>query len=125
RPRLHFHGKIPSGNGFGDRRHLLQVSDHAIEGAAQFANLIFALDVDLVIQVAGCTDLGSYLHQTGKRFGDGLGRAESNTPAHDQRRQRPQQGNSDGPVLVGSSPWRRSSSTRLLSRSARSRYSVE
>ena len=56
RTRLHFDRQIAAGDGFRNRGHLLQVSHHVVEGAGQFADLVLAADVDVVVQVAGIAD---------------------------------------------------------------------
>src|SRR5438270_54736 len=62
---LHFEGQIASGNGFRDRRHFLKVGDHLVEGACQFADLIGAGQINVVLQIAGIADGASHIHQVG------------------------------------------------------------
>ncbi len=97
----YFNRKISSGDGLGNRCHLAQVSHHAVEGPAQFTDLVLTLDIDFVVQVPGGSNLLGDLHQVGQRFGNGPGGAEGDEAAQTQRGQRAQQGDADGPVAGG------------------------
>src|SRR5882724_105935 len=99
--RFDLNRKVATGNGLGDRCHLFQVSHHAVEGATQFTNLVFSLDIDFVIQIARRADLLGDLDEVAQRFGDGLGGTEGNDGAKNQRRERAQKRDSDGPVACG------------------------
>ena len=77
RSRFHFHHQVAVCDGFGNRRHLLQISHHVGEGTGQFADFILTLgvDFDVVIQIAGIADLVRYGHQLRQGIGDRRRRA--------------------------------------------------
>ena len=62
--------QVASGDGFGNSRHLLEVGDHLVEGAGQFADFVVAAQIDIVLEIAGIADGASNIHQVGERFGD-------------------------------------------------------
>ena len=39
--------------------HLLQVNNHVAEGSCQFANFVFAIDINSVVEIAGVADFAS------------------------------------------------------------------
>ena len=61
--RLDGHGQVAAGDGFGNRGHLLQVSDHVVEVLGQLADLVVAFDINVLVQVAGLADLFGNDHQ--------------------------------------------------------------
>ena len=84
RTGLDFQRQISAGNRFGNRGHFLQVLDHDGEGARQFSDLVFPLDINVVLEVAGVADLLRYAHQVVQRFCDGLGsgKCDEDSQAH-------------------------------------------
>src|SRR6266478_4389734 len=51
-----FDGQIAFGNRHGNAGHLLEVSDHVVEGGGESANFVIAVNVDVLIEIAGVAD---------------------------------------------------------------------
>ena len=94
--RLHFQRQVAAGDGFGNCRHLLQVGDHLVEGAGQFADFVVAGRVDVVFEIAGIADAARHIHQVRERFGNRLRRAVCDRDAERQSEHRAQKRNDDG-----------------------------
>src|SRR6202040_1388460 len=74
--RRDFDREITFGDGHGNAGHFLQVRDHVVEGGGQRANFVVAVDVDVLVEVAGVADFLGDGDQVLERLGDGLGRAD-------------------------------------------------
>ena len=78
RARRNLHRKIALCDGHGNSGYFFQVGDHVVEGRGQRADLISAVNVDVLIEIAGVADFARDGNQMIQRFGDGLCRVESN-----------------------------------------------
>ena len=85
RARCNVDVQVASGDGFGNRGHLLEVGDHSIESATQLPDFIIALHIDLVIQITGITDLLRDLHQAAQRLGYRFRGAEGDYSSQSER----------------------------------------
>ena len=61
-------GEIAAGDGFGDRRHLPEVDDHVAQGLREGSDLIGALDVDLLVEIALVADLAGHVDDVLERL---------------------------------------------------------
>ncbi len=84
---MDFHRKVAAGDGFGDRSHFLQVLDHRVERPSQVPDLIFSVNVDVVLQIAALADLLGHVNQPGQRPRDSGGRPVGDDDAQAEREQ--------------------------------------
>src|SRR6266704_2446928 len=68
-----FDGQIAFGNRHGNAGHLLEVSDHVVEGGGESANFVVAVNIDVLIEIAGVADFTGDGNEVSQGFGDGLG----------------------------------------------------
>ena len=69
-----FDGQIAFGDGHRNAGHLLQVRDHIVEGSRQRTDFVVAMNVDVLIEIAGIADLARDGNEVSQRLGDRLGR---------------------------------------------------
>src|SRR5579862_2582667 len=67
--RFDLQSQVAAGDGFGNSGHLLEISDHLVEGASQFTDFVIAVQINVVLQIAGIADGTSHIHQVGERLG--------------------------------------------------------
>src|SRR6266700_4611434 len=72
-----FDGQIAFGNRHGNAGHLLEVSDHVVEGGGESANFVIAVNIDVLVEVAGVADFTGDGNEVSQGFGDGLGGIKS------------------------------------------------
>ena len=64
--------RSPSATAMETAGHFLQVRHHIVEGGGQRADFVVAVDVDVLIEVAGIANFARHGNQVLQRFGDGL-----------------------------------------------------
>ena len=82
--RNHFDGEIAFGDGHGDAGHFLQVSDHIVEGGGESANFVVAMDINVLVEIAGIADFLGDGDEVLQRLGDG-GRGAEGGPQAQKR----------------------------------------
>ena len=68
-----FHGEVAFGNGHGDAGHFFQVGDHIVESSGQSADFVVAMNIDVLIEVAGIANFARDGDEVRERLADGLG----------------------------------------------------
>jgi hypothetical protein len=56
RPGHDFHAQIALGDSHGDPSHFFQIGDHVVKSCGERANFVVAMDVDVLVEVAGIAD---------------------------------------------------------------------
>ena len=83
-------GEIAFRDGHGNAGHFFQVRDHIVEGGRQRADFVVAVNVDVLIEVAGIADFARHGNEMRQRLGDGFGGVEGDAASPDeQSEQRP------------------------------------
>jgi len=83
--RHDFDGQIAFGHGHGDAGHFLQISDHIVEGGGQGANFVVAVNINVLVEVAGVADFARNGDEVRQRFGDGFRGQEGDDSAGEER----------------------------------------
>src|SRR5690348_9648553 len=83
--RDNFHGQVAFGNRHGDAGHFLEVGDHVIEGGRQSADFVVAMNVDVLIEVAGIADFASNSDKVSQWLTDGFGSLQSSIDTNAKR----------------------------------------
>ena len=68
--RHNFHGQVAFGDGHGDAGHFLEVGDHIVEGSRQRADFVVAVNVDVLIEIAGIANFAGDGNEVSERLGD-------------------------------------------------------
>src|SRR5262249_4042744 len=72
-----FHGEIAFGDGHGNAGHFLQVGDHVVKGGGQGADFVVAVNINVLVEVAGIADFLGDGNEVLQGFGDGSRGAHS------------------------------------------------
>ncbi len=100
RTRNNLDAQIAFGNRHGNGSHFLEVSDKVVESSGESADLIVAMNVNVLIEVAGVADLACHGDEMGKRKNDGPGGVVGNQDAK-QNRQKGARGAEDKAPVTG------------------------
>src|SRR6266481_1067153 len=84
RARYDFHTEVTFGYRHGDASHFFEVGDHIIERGGQGTYFVVAMNVDVLIEVAGIANFARHGDEVGERFADGLGGLVCSPDAEEQ-----------------------------------------
>src|SRR6267142_1481251 len=69
--RHDFHGEVAFGDGHGNAGHLLEVGHHIVEGGGESSDFIVAVNVNVLIEIAGVANFARDGDEVRQGFGDG------------------------------------------------------
>ena len=93
---VHLDAEVAAGDGLGYGSHFLEVLDHRVEGAGELADLVLAVNVNVMVEFSGLPDLFRYQDQPIQRLGDFIGLAIGDDRAHDEGKEGTENGDDDG-----------------------------
>ncbi len=76
-----FHGQVAFGDGHGDTGHFLEIGHHVVEGSGQSTDFVIAVNINVLIEVAGVANFASDGNEMGERLGDGFSGIPGNQAA--------------------------------------------
>ncbi len=100
RTRNNFDAQVAFGNSHGDAGHFLEVCDKIVKSSSERANLVVAVNVNILIKIARVADFACDGDEMGKRKNDRFGSVVGNQDA-EQNREKSADGAEDGTPVTG------------------------